>query len=430
MELWVEKHRPRRLSELAGNPKTIARLREWVEEFKDGRASKRALLLHGPPGTGKTTAAYALAHELAYDIIETNASDFRTKEKLERIVGRASQLGELYPGVEGRILLVDEVDGIHGRSDYGGLSALRSIIKQTREPVVLLANNPWSLPPDFRALCEILEFRRIDRRSILKVLRSIAAMEGVSCDEKALNIIATNANGDLRSAINDLQSLGQKGRIALEDASSLHMRDSELTIFKALAQIFKTESCERAREAVYESEEDPETLLSWLVENLPYEYEDPVDLAKAYSHLSRADVFMGRIKRRQDWRLLSYATELMSCGVALSKKRRYGRFIRYRYPEMFALLARTRGSRSMVESIAEKTSKKCHVSSKAAAREFLPFLRILLRDVQLGARVSSYLGLELKEIEFLNSGDAKKIFELAQAMSASRRKRSVQTSLF
>src|SRR3990172_5296742 len=288
MLLWVEKYRPESLAEVVGNPKTVARLLEWVKEFKAGSAGKRALLLHGPPGSGKTSAAYALARELGYEIVETNASDVRTKDKVKKIVGSASNLASLNPERGGKIILVDEVDGIHGRSDFGGLSAVKDIIKGTREPLVLLANDPWSLPPDFRALCELLDFKRIDRRTILKVLREIAEKEGISTDERALNIISSNSNGDLRPPINDLQSLGQGGRIGIEDTSSLFMRDSELSIFKAIAQILKTDSCDRAREAIRESEEDPETFLKWLVENIPLEYEDLEDRARAFSYISRS----------------------------------------------------------------------------------------------------------------------------------------------
>ncbi len=431
MLLWVEKYRPESLSDLAGNTRTVSRLREWVKEFKEKKTKKKALLLYGPPGSGKTSAGYALSRELGYDLVETNASDARTKDKVERVVGFAANLASLDPKSEGRIILVDEVDGIHGRSDYGGVSAVKNIIKGAKEPVILLANDPWGLPADFRAQCEVLEFKRIDRRTILKVLKHIAEMEGIKSDEKALSIISSNANGDLRSAINDLQSLGQGGTIEVGDVSSLFMRDSELSVFKALAQIFKTDSCDRAREAMFESEEDPETLLNWLVENVPLEYEDPADLARAYSYLSRADIFLGRIKKRQDWRLLGYASDLMSCGVAVSKKRRYQKFVRYKYPQRFAMLARTRARRNLIADIASKISKKCHVSTKVAAKEFVPMLQNLFKDVGRAASLSSYFGFDQKDIEFFEPDSAKRIHEISQKISAERiTPKTHQTSLF
>jgi replication factor C large subunit len=209
------------------------------------------------------------------------------------------------------------------------------------------------------------------------------------------------------------------------------MRDSQLGIFKALAQIFKTNSCDRAREAVREVEEDPETLLNWLVENVPLEYEDSGDLARAYSSLSRADVFLGRIRRRQDWRLLGYTSDLMSCGVALSKKRRYGKFVRYQYPKVFAMLARTRARRNQVASIAKKISEKCHVSSKVAAREFIPTLKHLFKEIGSGAGLSSYFYFDQSDIEFFNPDNAKKIHEISQKILSDRvTVKTSQTSLF
>jgi replication factor C large subunit len=431
MLLWVEKYRPESLSDLVGNPKTISRLLEWVGEFKEGNAKKKALLLYGPPGSGKTSAAYALTRELGYEIIETNASDIRTKEKIERVVGFASNLASIFPQQEGKIILVDEIDGIHGRSDYGGLMAVKNIIKKTKEPMVLLANDPWTLPPDFRALCELLEFKRIDRRTVLRVLKEIGLKEGIRSEERALNIISSNANGDLRSAINDLQSLGQGGTIGVNDISSLFMRDSDLSVFKALAQIFKTDSCDRARESTRESEEDPETLLNWLAENLPLEYEDPEDLAKAYSYLSRADIFLGRIKKRQDWRLLGYAADLMSCGVAVSKKRRYNKFVRYQYPKTFAMLARTRARRNLIRDIASKVSKKVHVSTRVAAKEFVPLLQNLFKDIGRAASLSSYFNFDHNDIEFFDPDNAKKIHERSQKISAERvTVKTMQTHLY
>ncbi|RMF90437.1 MAG: replication factor C large subunit [Methanobacteriota archaeon] len=431
MRLWVEKYRPQRLDQIAGNATSVKRLQAWVEEFRRGEAEKKALLLHGPPGSGKTSAAYALARELGYDIVETNASDIRTKTNIERVVGTASKMGGLDPGQKGRILLVDEVDGIHGRSDFGGLAAIKNIIRKTREPIVLLANDPWALPADFRGLCEALQFKRLDRRLVLRVLKEISAKEGIAADEKALATIATNANGDLRAAINDLQSLGQGGRIGVEDSASLFMRDSEEGIFKVLSRIFKTESCARAREAVYDLDEDPETILHWLAENLPREYEDPSDLARGFDSLSRADLFLGRIKKRQSWRLLGYASDLMTCGVSLSKRRRYHRFTRYQYPAFFAMLARTRAKRDLTAAVSAKISRRCHVSTKVAAQEFIPLVRALFRDPVRAARLSSYFGFEQREIELFDPDRAKEIYGEAQKITAERiTTRGVQTALF
>ncbi len=118
MTTWVEKYRPQSLKNVAGNPGAIQKLVSWAEEWKGGIPKKKAVLLYGPPGTGKTSAAYALARDLNYDTIELNASDTRTHGIINRIVGSASTSGTLSPG-KGKIIILDEVDGIHGKSDRG-----------------------------------------------------------------------------------------------------------------------------------------------------------------------------------------------------------------------------------------------------------------------------------------------------------------------
>jgi replication factor C large subunit len=431
MKIWVEKYRPEKLRDVAGNPTSIKTIVEWSEGWREGMPKKRAILLYGPAGTGKTSVAYALARELNYDYIELNASDTRTHDVINRVVGSASSLSTLNPEYEKKVIILDEVDGIHGKSDYGGLSALKKWVRLSLQPIILIANDPWSLPRDFRSLTLMVSFKRINQRTVLKILKNICSSEGIETDEKVLKIIAANANGDLRSAINDLQALSEgKKKLSLPDIDILTMRDSEVKIFDTLIRIFKTTSCERAREAVWDSGEDPDTLLKWIVENVPREYEDPEDLAKAFNYLSRADIFKGRIIRRQDWGLLAYVTDLMSAGVAVSKKNKYKKFTRYQYPQVFALYARTKKQRAVMDSIAEKiigrrdtTNEKTHCSKKEAKEEYIPMLRIILNnDQEMGSKLASELELTLEEIQFFVKEEAlaKKIYDRSKKITAER----------
>ncbi len=438
MQTWVENHRPRRLREVAGNANSIKALRDWAEEWKTGAPKKRAVLLYGPAGVGKTSAAYALARELGYDCIELNASDSRTKGIVDRIVGSAASLGTLNPRHERKVIILDEVDGIHGTADRGGLAALKKWVKETLQPMVLIANDPWSLPREFRELILMLEFRKLDKRTILGVLKEVCSSEDLAADEKALNIIAANANGDLRAAINDLQSLSTgKRRLTLADMNALRMRDSELGIFEILARIFKTDSCDNAIDAVKHSEEEHETIMKWLAENMPNEYRDSGDLARAFNALSRADVFLGRIHRRSDWSLLPYVVDNMSAGVATAKKHRYEGYTRYERPQIFALYAQTKGSREEIERIAGKIASRCHCSRREARLEFLPMLRTILNnDFERGAQIVSELELDEEDVQFLVKEEmlANKILVRAQEITSEHIKRSMhkvkQASLF
>src|SRR5271157_3516825 len=113
--MWVEKYRPQKVADMVGNEDTRRRFVSWLEGWEQG--TKPALLV-GPPGTGKTTLVHATAAELGYYVIELNASDLRTKEALKGRIGALSS-GSLVD--EKRLLFLDEVDGLFGRTDFGGL---------------------------------------------------------------------------------------------------------------------------------------------------------------------------------------------------------------------------------------------------------------------------------------------------------------------
>ncbi len=436
--IWAEKYRPASLKEVAGNSEAIKLLTHWAAEWTEGQPRKKALLLYGAPGTGKTSAAYALAKELHYDLIELNASDSRTRDVIKRIVGSASTSVTLDPKYERKVIVLDEVDGIHGQADYGGMKALQDVIRESMQPIVLIANDPYRLSREFRALTKMVEFKRLDQASVIGVLEGICDREGLEASEKVLRIIATNSNGDLRSAINDLQAIGEgRKKLALPDVDALRMRDSEIRIFDVLRRIFKTTDCDRAREAVWDSGEDPETILKWLAENLPLEYADKGDLARAFDRVSRSDVFLGRVMRRQEFGLMGYAVDLMSAGVATAKRHSYRGFTPYGYPEVFVLYARTRKKRELMESVGAKIGKHVHCSIKEAKEEYFRVLEMAMNNIEMGAAIASELGLTLEEIQyFAEEKRAERIHELAQRITDERIKaqtrmvKKTQASLF
>jgi len=116
-----ERLRPRRLDDLVGNPRARYELRSWANEWQEGRVpGRRAALLSGPPGVGKTTAALALAAELGWTVVEMNASDARNEGAIEQVAGRASVSHTLDEAVGGKrnrhaLILLDEADCLSGR---------------------------------------------------------------------------------------------------------------------------------------------------------------------------------------------------------------------------------------------------------------------------------------------------------------------------
>ena len=119
---WTVKHKPKSAAEIVGNPSAIKTLSDWLQSWDEGIPKKRAAFLYGQPGVGKTVTVEALAHDLHMELVEKNASDHRTEDAINRFAGLASQYSSLFGGK--RIVLLDELDGLMGNADRGGVKAV------------------------------------------------------------------------------------------------------------------------------------------------------------------------------------------------------------------------------------------------------------------------------------------------------------------
>ena len=205
---WTVKHKPKSLNEIVGNKDAIQKVTDWIKSWGKGIPKKRAIFLYGPPGIGKTVAVEALAHDLNMEFVENNASDYRTEDAVNRFAGLASQYGSLFGGK--RIILLDELDGLTGTADRGGVKAITDIVKTAQCPIVLIANSAYD--PRFsnlRLYCLLIEFKKPAAGDVVKRLEWICDQEGIQADESALKFVAQRSEGDVRSAVNDLQALAQ-----------------------------------------------------------------------------------------------------------------------------------------------------------------------------------------------------------------------------
>ncbi|MDX1747042.1 MAG: AAA family ATPase, partial [Halobacteriales archaeon] len=223
---WTEKYRPTTLSEVRGNDKSRDALKEWADTWDDHH---EAVIVYGSPGIGKTSAAHALAADLGWDVLELNASDTRTAEVIERVAGEAALSGTLTGGSGGRkLVILDEADNLHGNVDRGGTRAIGNVIRDAKQPVVLIANDYYEMSSGLRNACQDIEFRDISKRSIVPVLRDICRREGIEYDDAALDALADRDSGDLRSAINDLQAIAEgRDRVTEEDVVTGHRDRTE-----------------------------------------------------------------------------------------------------------------------------------------------------------------------------------------------------------
>jgi replication factor C large subunit len=242
-------------------------------------------------------------------------------------------------------------------------------------------------------------------------LKRICGLEGVEADEDALRTIAVKSEGDMRSAINDLQTLIRgRAKLKASDAKQLGFRDRQTGASDTLEAIFTARTIREALRAERDSQLDPETLVQAVHDNLPVRFTDSLRLAEAYDAVSRADVFFGRIRHTQDWGLLPYAMENLMRGV-VSPPGEEGVKLSYRFPPWkWIVLSRTRAIRALRDDVCRRIGEKCHVSRRVAGSEHLPYLRIIFQsNIRAASEIASWLRLEEEEIRFLSGEKVGKV---------------------
>ena len=274
------------------------------------------------------------------------------------------------------------------------------LVRETNQPVLLIANEYYEIEKPLRDAAKGIQFRSVRSTTIAQALREICRNEGVECDPDALMMIAERAGGDMRSAVNDLQAAAQGQKVVKVEDVATAERDVKSSIFKVLEVIFKGNKAQEALQASYELDESPEDLINWVDENLPLAYAGE-DLWRGFEHLARADVFLGRVRVRQNYGLWRYAGYLMTGGVQSAKAAARHGYVAFRPPSRWRRMGQTRKARAVRDSAAKKIAGRCHVSAAFARAELMGFVGLLLADKKKAANLAAELGLEAEEIALL-----------------------------
>jgi len=403
MQIWTEKHKPSQLDGIVGQKKAI----EDVMKFMTSQPKGKAILLTGPTGCGKTLLVETLANQNDSQLAQINASDKRNAQEIDDFAS-TTHIHSLFG--KGKIILLDEVDGISGQ-DRGAISSIINMIKASSFPIFLIANDPWAkkLRP-LRPYVNTIKLHKVPIPSIAKRLRYISKAEGIDVEEDALKHLARWAQGDMRSAITDLQMVTVgRSELKTKDLESLGFRERESSIFEILPTIFKSRSLKASRQAIYNADKDSDEIFWWLENNMHTEFKNPVELAAASEILAKADMFRSLVMNQQNWRFKAYMVEMMA-GISLAKAERqpghnheqvYGHgFTPYQPPRRFADIARNRKRMADMAVIGRKLGKLTHSSRRAVIRDYLPYLKIINKKHK-GFLES--LGLEKDEVKTIGN---------------------------
>lgn len=436
---WTEKYRPKSLRDVLGNPKAVAELQAWAESWTKGTPKYRAAVLIGSPGIGKTTSAEALANDMGWGLMEMNASDQRNADAIRSVALRGANYntftseGSYLDASEGgmKLIVLDEADNLFGNADRGGAGAIGQLIKETQQPVLLIVNDFYGLSKKSSVIktnTVQITFAKAPKVTMCKALKRIANQENVEITDEAVARIAENANGDMRAAVRDLQAmcLG-KTTVDAGNVAEISQRNNTKSMYDLIGAIFRKSDVAVSRAILRDLNEEPSTVLEWIDENMPYEYTDRGDLIRGYEKLSRADIFLGRAKRRQYYGMWSYANDMMTAGVCTARATNRVTYSKFRFPSHLTYMSRTKGIRETKKAVCQKLADYIHTSTKRVSTDVLPPLRLMLKDdAELRAALLVDADLEPEELAFLLSvkADSKAVTDaaaLAEQMKAERR---------
>jgi replication factor C large subunit len=466
---WAVRFRPRTVADIADNKEAVNELRLWLRSWEKVVPKERAVFLEGPPGTGKTSSVHVLSDELGFDLLEINASDYRTRSRMEELIGRAATQNTTIFGKK-RLILFDEMEGVSGHEDQGGIAAISDIIKTTRVPIILIATAIAEENENkFRPLSDkakLIEFKSVPTTYVLEKLEKIAKELNLDAPSDVLEALAIHSEGDLRSAINDLESISRgKGSVTFEDIEGLGHRDRKEYTPALIYNMFSAKTLREARGAINQAYIDHEELFDWIYENLPIILDNKTDLFQGLEALSRADIYEKRA-RNSSYRLQKYMFNSMTGGVAFSRKHSEGLGLRrqiitvttrlgypqsaftindtsggimlkptkylgddwkrvneavrglgatwvrggngwvipyLRPPQLKWRYIRTFHSRRKLQAVAAKVAKKLHISSKEAVSEVIPLLRLIYENKRMAEGIAAWLELEDDEADWLSS---------------------------
>uniref|UniRef100_A0A834RC26 Replication factor C subunit 1 n=1 Tax=Sarcoptes scabiei TaxID=52283 RepID=A0A834RC26_SARSC len=438
-ELWVDKYKPINTKQIIGQQgdksslnKLIKWLKNWHQNLdkkpgfgkfsgSDDGSGFRAALLSGPPGVGKTTSARLVCQELGYDSMELNASDTRSKKALQEKISDLLENTKLTNFFKvnndhsqsnkitaKHCLIMDEVDGIAGNEDRGGVAELIQLIKTTKIPIICICNDRGH--EKIRSLvnyCFDLRYYRPRLEQIRAFLMSIAFKENVKVSADVLNELIVSSNYDVRQCIHSLYMLTcmEKQQASMKTINNDGNRSKMFDCDKS--DLF---FCDYSLMPLFVYENYLNVNLSSKEKSIGKQLKR---LYKTIDSLSYGDLVEKEIRTNQSWSLLpiqaAFST-VMPCSYIRSEN---GLGFP-QFPQFMGKLSTTNKNRRIVEELNSHMKLSTSGSKKSLILEYLPILRnnIVNAMVTLGKNGISSV-VDLLEYYDLTKDDMDTILDIS-----------------
>jgi replication factor C large subunit len=363
----------------------------------------KPILLVGPPGVGKTSFIHCLVKYFDYDLIELNASDTRNKDSLDKLLSPVFNNSSIFGK---RILLfIDEVDGISGREDSGGLDVIIRLLRNGDIPVALAANSNNMKIKELAKTCKVIGFNKVGIPHLHVFLNYLINKNSLTVDETSKIQILTNSKGDVRKLINILQSFDAGYRSDSKILNKMDIEDGLNLFFSTNSEIDAKDILDRIDTIFPDTrfglspEERRKDLIYALFSSVINSKIDQSLLPSILDEISKIDMMIQRMNSKRNWSLLKFIKSMIIFKVYPLVKEKN---LRYHQYSLDWFVIRNILNRSIhTKQLIPIYSKMAHCSKSTFGSLFYPYFLTVLKSSDNIEQTINRISDDEKSLEYL-----------------------------